>query len=242
MSKPFRGMSQPQMMHLRPDIVLTEYSDPGAEEAHLSTNTYALLNVGRMLLVDTNVSSLLPFVRQLSDDGFSPTALVITHRHVVGLGDALSDLKTEFKIPLLLHPIDAKHKQALSAGLPFENPVGHPVLRDFGFDALLFPGQTAGSIMLYSTYNGGLLLTGDSAMGSTSDQAKAGLERLIRPPIETSVDDPELRRQWLDFDRPVATVLPFHGTGYVDRPAADLASIMRPLVRSEPTYWANMQD
>jgi hypothetical protein len=99
MSKPFRGMSQLQMTHLRPDIVLIEYSDPGAEKAHLSTNTYALINVGRMLLVDTNVSALLPFVRQLSDDGFLPAALVITHRHVVGLGDALSDLTTEFKIP-----------------------------------------------------------------------------------------------------------------------------------------------
>jgi glyoxylase-like metal-dependent hydrolase (beta-lactamase superfamily II) len=235
-------MSKPQMTHIPTDIVLIEYSDPGAEDAHLSTNTYALLNVGRMLLVDTNVSSLLPFVRQLSDDGFSPAALVITHRHVVGLGDALRDLKTEFKIPLLLHPIDAKHKQALAAGIPFENPVSHPVLREFGVEALLFPGQTAGSIMLYSTNNGGLLLTGDSAMGTTADQAKAGLERLIRPPIETSINDAELRRQWLAFDRPVATVLPFHGTGYVDRPAADLASIMRPLVRSEPTYWDNMQD
>jgi len=242
MSKAFRGMSQPQMTHLRPEIVLIEHSDPGAEDVHLSTNTYALLNAGRMLLVDTNVSHLLPFVRQLSDDGFSPAALVITHRHVVGLGDALSDLKTEFKIPLLLHPIDAKHKQALAAGLPFENPVGHPVLRDFGFDALLFPGQTAGSIMLYSTSNGGLLLTGDSASGTSADQAKAGSERLIRPPIDTSVDDAELRRQWLAFDRQVATVLPFHGTGYIDRSAADLASIMRPLVRSESTNWDNFQD
>lgn len=79
MSKPFRGMSKPQMMYLRPDIALIEYSDPGAEEVHLSTNTYALLNGGRMLLVDTNISSLLPFVRQLSDGGFSPSALVITH-------------------------------------------------------------------------------------------------------------------------------------------------------------------
>ena len=79
------------MSHLRPDIVLIEYSDPGADEFRLSTNTYALLNSGRMLLVDTNISSLLPFVRQLSDDGFSPSALVITHRHVVGLGDALGD-------------------------------------------------------------------------------------------------------------------------------------------------------
>ena len=242
MSKAFRGMSQPQMTHLRPEIVLIEHSDPGAEDVHLSTNTYALLNAGRMLLVDTNVSHLLPFVRQLSDDGFSPAALVITHRHVVGLGDALSDLKTEFKIPLLLHRIDAKHKQAVATGIPFENPVGHRVLSEFGFEALLFPGQTAGSIMLYSTNNAGLLLTGDSASGTSADQAKDGLERLIRPPIDTSVDDTELRRQWLAFDRPVATVLPFHGTGYFDRSAVDLASIMQPLVRSEPTNWDNFQD
>jgi hypothetical protein len=72
---------------------------------------------------------------------------------VVGLGDALIDLKTEFKIPLLLHPIDARHKHALASGLPFENPIGHRVLSEFGFEALLFPGQTAGSIVLYSTNN-----------------------------------------------------------------------------------------
>jgi glyoxylase-like metal-dependent hydrolase (beta-lactamase superfamily II) len=234
-------MSQPQTNHLRPDIVLIEYSDPGAEEFRLSTNTYALLNSGRMLLVDTNISSLLPFVRQLSDEGFSPSALVITHRHVVGLGDDLGDIKSEFKIPLLLHPIDAGHKQALTSGLSFENPVGHQTLSEFGFEALLFPGQTAGSIMLYSSSKGGVLLTGDSASGTTADQARAGLERLIRPPTDTSVDDAELRRQWLAFDRPVATVLPFHGTGYVGRSAEELASIMRPLGRSEPTCWNEFQ-
>ena len=42
MSKPFRGMSKPQMTRLLPDIALIESSDAGAEEAHLSTNTYAL--------------------------------------------------------------------------------------------------------------------------------------------------------------------------------------------------------
>jgi glyoxylase-like metal-dependent hydrolase (beta-lactamase superfamily II) len=237
MSKPFRGMSKPQMTRLRPDIVLIEYSDTGAEEAHLSTNTYALVNAGRMLLLDTNVSSLLPYVRQLSDDGYSPAALVLSHRHVVGLGDAIGDLSTEFKIPVLLHPIDAVHQQAVASGIQFENPVGDPILGEFGFEAVLFPGQTAGSIVLHTTKRGGLLLTGDSAMGTTADQAKAGLERLVRPPVETSVDDAELREQWLAFDRPVATVLPFHGTGYIDRQAADIASIMHPLVRPEPTYW-----
>lgn len=167
---------------------------------------------------------------------------MITHRHVIGLGDALNDLKSEFKIPLLLHPIDARHRQALASGIAFENPVGHRVLSEFGFEALLFPGQTAGSIMLYSSNNGGMLLTGDSASGTSADQAKAGLERLVRAPTETSVDDDELRRQWFAFDRSVATVLPFHGTGYVDRSAAELASIMKPLVRSESTYWNDFQD
>jgi hypothetical protein len=96
--------------------------------------------------------------------------------------------------------------------------------------------------MLYSPKHGGILLTGDSASGTSSDQARAGLERLIRPPIDTSVDDAELRRQWLAFDRPVATVLPYHGAGYIDRPPAELISIMQPLVRSEPTHWDEFQD
>lgn len=145
MSKPFRGMPKPQMTRLRPDIVLIEYSDAWAEEAHLSTNTYALLGASWMLLVDTNVSSLLPFVRQLSDDGYSP-AVVLSHRHVVGLGDAIGDISTEFRIPVLIHPIDAGHQQALASGIQFENPVGHPVIGEFGFEALLFHGRTAGSI------------------------------------------------------------------------------------------------
>jgi glyoxylase-like metal-dependent hydrolase (beta-lactamase superfamily II) len=178
----------------------------------------------------------------LSDNGYSPAALVLSHRHVVGLGDAIGDISTEFKIPVLLHPIDARHQQALNSGIQFENPVGHPILGEFGFEALLFPGQTAGSIVLYTTMHGGVLLTGDSATGTSANQAKAGLERLVRPPIETSVDDAELREQWLAFNRPVATVLPFHGTGYIDRQAHDLVSIMHPLVRPEPTHWDEIAD
>ena len=52
----------------------------------------------------------------------------------------------------------------------------------------------------------------------------------------------ELREQWLTFKRPVSTVLPFHGTGYIDRQADDLASIMRPLVRPELTHWDEIGD
>lgn len=229
------------MARLRSDIVLMEHSDPGAERMHISTNTYALLKGKLMLLVDVNSSPLLPFLEQLSYDKFSPTAIVITHRHVVGSGDALGDLKNEFKIPILLHPNDAKHEQAMAAGLRFENPLGHKALDEFGFEVLLFPGQTVGSIMLYSPNSGGVLLSGDSACGTSADQEKASIERLVRPPIETSEDDAELRRHWLAFSRPLSTVLPLHGTGYFDRKKLDLDSIMRPLVRAEPSHWHDFQ-
>jgi hypothetical protein len=75
------------------------------------------------------------------------------------------------------------------------------------------------------------------AIQQTAPQAKVGLEHLIRPPIDTSIDDAELQRQWFAFDQTVGTVLSFHGTGYIGRSAAEPASIMRPLVRSEPIYW-----
>ena len=91
----------------------------------------------------------------------SSPALVLSHRHVVGLGDAIGDISTEFRIPVLIHPIDAGHQQALASGIQFENPVGHPVIGEFGFEALLFHGRTAGSVVLYSTKHGGLLLTGE---------------------------------------------------------------------------------
>jgi glyoxylase-like metal-dependent hydrolase (beta-lactamase superfamily II) len=222
------------MTVLLDDVVLIEHSDPGARQAQLSTNTYAVLRNGRALLIDTNFSPLMPFVRELATRGFTPAALVISHRHVAGTGDAVRALANEFKMPVLMHPWDAGHPQATVTKVPYEDPINHPLLAEFGLEAIHFPGHTSGHIALYSAEKGGLLFTGDAAMGTTADQAGAGIERLIRPPAGLSTDDAELRKQWLSFTRPVATVLPYHGTGYVDR-GADIARIMAPLTREQPT-------
>jgi glyoxylase-like metal-dependent hydrolase (beta-lactamase superfamily II) len=112
--------------------------------------------------------------------------------------------------------------------------MGHPLLAEFGLEAIHFPGHTEGHIVLYGADKNGLLFTGDAAMGTNSNQAGTGIEQLIRPPAGLSTDDVELRNRWLSFDRPVATVLPYHGTGYVDR-AGDIARIMAPLRRELPT-------
>jgi hypothetical protein len=79
-----------------------------------------------------------------------------------------------------------------------------------------------------------MAITGDAAMGTSAVQAAAGIEKVVRPPAQLSTDDEELREHWIAFTRPLATILPYHGTGYVDR-AADMASIMAPLTSEQPT-------
>jgi glyoxylase-like metal-dependent hydrolase (beta-lactamase superfamily II) len=221
------------MTSLREDVVLIEHSDPGARQARMSTNTYAVLRAGRALLMDTTFSPLVPFIRSLAERGFAPAGLVLSHRHVAA-GDVVRALADEFDIPVLLHPRDAQHPQALFAQVPFQDPIGHPLLETFGLEAIHFPGHTSGHIVLYGAEGGGTLFTGDAAMGTTAGQAESGIEYLIRPPVGTSVDDGELRNQWIAFNRPVATVLPYHGNGYVDRPA-DIRRIMATLTREQRT-------
>jgi glyoxylase-like metal-dependent hydrolase (beta-lactamase superfamily II) len=104
----------------------------------------------------------------------------------------------------------------------------------FAAEVVHLPGHTAGSIGLYLPGEGGTLLAGDAAMGPTAVQTEKGVEYLIRPPVTMNVDDDELRTRWRAFQRPLASVLPYHGTGYLDR-AADLPTIMAPLTRMEPT-------
>jgi hypothetical protein len=233
-SAAFRGSPEPEMTTLRGDVVPIEHSDPAAGRPELSTDTYGVFRNGRAFLLDTNFSALMPFVRELAAPGFAPAALVISHRHVAGTGDAMRTLAKEFKIPFLIHPLDAGHPRAMASEGPFENVFGHPLPAEFGPEELHLPGQPSGRIALNGAEKAGLLFTGDAAMGTRAGQAASGIEGLIRPPAGLSTDHAQLRKQWLSFARPVATALPYHGTCYADR-AADIARIMAPLTRDQPT-------
>ena len=229
----FRGLAQPQLSRLREDLALLEYSDPGAVRARLSTNGFALLADEGALLFDTGAEELLPLIEQLRSQGLALRGLVLSHRHIAGLGGAVPIISREYGVPVFLHPLDASHPQAMAAGIAYEDPVGHPLMTAFGVEVVHLPGHTAGSIGLYLP-DGGTLLTGDAAMGPTAVQTENGVEYLIRPPVMMNVNDAQLRAQWLGFHRPLTSVLPYHGTGYLDR-GADLPTIMAPLTRMEPT-------
>lgn len=83
------------------------------------------------------------------------------------------------------------------------------------------------------------MFAGDSACGTSADQSEAGLERLIRPPIQTGEDDAELQRKWLAFDAPVETILPLHGTRYGGRrPENEQPDPSQASFGSHPNRWA----
>jgi hypothetical protein len=50
-------------------------------------------------------------------------------------------------------------------------------------------------------------------MGPSVSQMDVGVEHLLRPPISLIVDESQLRERWLAFARPMASVLPYDGTG-----------------------------
>jgi glyoxylase-like metal-dependent hydrolase (beta-lactamase superfamily II) len=204
----------------------------------MATNTYALLTDGKSLLVDAASGYLLPPIREIAGRGHAPAGLLLTHRHVAGNADILEAFQEEFGAPIFLHPIDAHHPQGARTGTEFRDPIGDPegsaLLAEFGVEAVLFPGQTEGSVMLYRGRDG-LVLAGDSAMVPPKWQAQEGVERLVRPPVYTSADDGRLRHNWERFDRPVSHLGPFHGAAYVGSYAGKMEDIMRPLLRAEPT-------
>jgi glyoxylase-like metal-dependent hydrolase (beta-lactamase superfamily II) len=179
-----------------------------------------VLAPGGAVLVDAVFADQLPAIQAVAAAGHPPTALVLTHRHVVPQGDALGAVARAFGVPVLLHPIDAAHPQARVSPVPLGDPTTSAALRAAGVEALLFPGHTAGHVVLYGAAGGGFVVAGDCAMGPTAGEAAAGADVLVRAPLAFNVDDGALRRGWLAFDRPLATIGPLHGEPLAGRPAS----------------------
>ena len=222
------------------DLILLPHDEPFARRNGRSANCYALLGEAQSVLVDGGFADLLPAARDLADRGYPPTAILLTHRHVAAQGDAFGTFVRQFRTTLLLHPVEAQHPQARQTGHRFEDPMTPDILQHFGLgdaEVLFFPGHTEGHIMVYRRSHGGVLLTGDCAMGPRFDRAQDADEGavLVRPPLQLMVDDEQLRRNWEAFDRPVATVGPYHGGLFVDQ-ADTMAEVMVPLKQERATH------
>ena len=220
---------------LREDLILLPHHEGAALEHGLVTNCYAALCGPHAILVDAVFADSLPAIHALAQAGHTPTALVLTHRHVVPQAETLPEIVRQYQIPVFLHPNDAAHPQARRwRDLRYADPTDSPLLAECGLQALLFAGHTEGHIMLYREAAGGLLLTGDCAVGPKLREAEEDDWTMTRPPLSFNVNDTALRNAWIAFQRPVAALCPYHGLPVVDRADA-IVNALESLRREQPT-------
>ncbi|HET7230758.1 MAG TPA: MBL fold metallo-hydrolase [Longimicrobium sp.] len=200
------------MQTLLPDLLLLRSDEPSGLPA---ANAYAIVAGERVLLVDAVHRSQLEQVREIIASGRRVAGMLITHRHVVAQANGLRALHAELRIPIYLHPLDAAHRQARAVDIPFHDPCAPDGLpHGFGVEPLLFPGHTAGHVMLYWAAHGGVLLCGDCARGG---EGEAGAALAMRTPPLFSEDDARLSRSWAAFHRPVAALCPLSGRPVMGR-------------------------
>lgn len=220
--------------HLLPNLYHIKHTDPGAQKMGVATNTYVLTADKKALLIDAPFDYLMNPIKEILSKGFTLSGAVFTHRHLFNSGSFLNAFTAEFDVPLLLHPADQNSQQVRNLPYSFENPVGHPLLEEFGLEAIHFPGHTEGSILLYQELNEGLIFSGDTAIGSTYKELENRTHQLVRVPPMLSVDDGQTRENWKQFDRPFAHFGPFHGATIIDS-AKDRNRFLTALRRGEPT-------
>jgi hypothetical protein len=212
---------------LLPGLALLRSDEPSGLAA---ANAYAVVEGERVLLVDAVHRSQLEQARTLVDAGRQIVGMVITHRHVVAQGNVLRALHAKLRIPIYLHPLDARHRQARAVEIPFDDPCAAGSLPgSFGMEPLLFPGHTAGHVMLYWRAHGGILFCGDCARGVMED---AGGVLVARTPALFSEDDALLARSWASFRRPVAGLCPLYGRpvlAHADTLPAALRALYAPM-------------
>ena len=193
-------------------------------------NSYAILFNDHSILFDAAYSWNISGIRALVDEGKPPRALVLSHRNVAGQGDF--ERLSEFDLQIFLHPDDAKHEEASKRGINYQNPVDSDLLRD-ELEVIYIPGHTDGSIMLYWSHHGGVLFAGDSAVAPGPKQEQEP-PRLLRPKMGDEKTDRDFKERWQTIakERQINSVLPLHGTAYVER--EDIQEIVAAIWRQEP--------
>ena len=175
-------------------------------------NSWAILREGRSILLDAPVSWAMEGIAALAAAGHPPAAHVLSHRDIAGSGDAFDAFADAYDAPFLMHPEDQAEDAPRKLSVPLNDPMASDVLRDAGIETIHIPGHSPGSIMLYSAEAGGILLTGDAAVGPGPEQSDR-TPRLERP--KGADADRRFLRIWHDVAaRPLAAVLPLHGEGY----------------------------
>ncbi|KAL9649956.1 hypothetical protein ABK040_014994 [Willaertia magna] len=236
-------IEQNQITKLFDDVILFPL---GQERMGASVQGYGIvIDKRKLVLIDVWHTSALPHLRKLSEEeNLTPIALIITHRHFIN--DQQQNLVKQLEIPTFLHPKD----QSSFPQFFFEDPEKNKLIRELGLQIIPFPGHTAGHILIYYDKHGGLLFTGDSAVGAVTNKQLLSLDNVVNdrsnsssnsedlncchlPPEQFTDDMKTLKENWRGKTLPhFENILPSHGRPFLNvRDREEWNRILAPLMQ-----------
>ena len=199
---------------------------------HRFGNGYILKHINRkdVLLIDVTREETKPAVAKLLEQGYTISGILLTHKGSATQAYAELDIlsKDAGGAPIFIHPLDNGTQAAATKDITAK----HKVFDDFTMTIFDFPGHTAGSVVIYTEINNGMLFTGDSAVGSNYENDDYYFER---PIIDNHTIDYGLAESWKAFDKYFEQILPLHGKPQFELSEGQQKDILLRLSKDEPT-------
>ncbi len=199
---------------------------------HRFGNTYAVrhTNGKEIILVDAVRPENKMALQGFLEKGYKISAVLLTHGDLLAQAyGSMAQIKEDLGgAPIFIHPLDMHGQEKDLKDITAK----HDVLKHFDISIFHFPGHTGGSAIIHSGLNGGMLFTGDSAIGSRYELDDYSF---VRPIIEEHTKDFGLAESWKNFDSDFEHVLPLHGKPQFDLEEDDRHTILRKLAQDEPT-------
>ncbi len=193
-------------------------------------NGYAIRHQNRkdLVLIDTVNREHHGELVRFRESGYNIKGLLLTNKNLISQAyTELSDIARELKTEIYIHPLDS----------PVTNSIDitgyHDFLQDFDLTVFHTPGNTSGSVMIFSGASGALF-TGDSAIGSPYEADEYFFER---PPISKDESDLALRESWKSISVDFKHILPLHGKPQFDINLEKRKQILNNLIKTERTKY-----
>ena len=194
-------------------------------------NMYIIVNETKkeLFLIDAVRNESIFPVDKFRESGFRVKGIFITHKHIVEQAyGKLDKIAEDFDdAPIFMDTKDAGEFSEFVHS-PYEK---HDALSASKISVIAMPGHTEGSICIYHPANGGMVFTGDAAVGSPFEEDDYYFER----PPNNDKKDQQLRQRWEKFNVPVKHILPLHGKPEFNLSEERLNEILENLRKNEKT-------
>lgn len=185
------------------------------------------LNQKDIILIDVVEKATREAVKKWVNDGYTIRAIFISNTSV--FKNAYADLKTISEdaggAPIYAHPMTTIKEDFRIKDITSNKD---EVFKNFGLTIYNLPGNGGGSVLIYSDINGGMLFTGEDALGSPYD---SDLNEFTRPKMKSKNDEFGLAESWGAFEKPFTYLFPLRGKPGFNLEEEDQTDILNKLSR-----------